>query len=99
MATKLFVGKLPYATTDQELEAAFAAFGTVISARVAIDRDTKRSKGFGFVEMEDAEAAQNAINKLDGSELGGRQIVVNVSQPREDRPQSRDNFRGGFQRR
>ncbi len=100
MATKLFVGKLSYNTTDDTLQAAFAQFGTVISAQVIKDRDTNQSKGFGFVEMEDDAAAQAAIKQLDGKELDGRMVVVNVAKPREDRPRDGgNNFRGGFQRR
>ncbi len=100
MATKLFVGKLSFDTTNDSLQALFATYGTVTSAQIIIDRDTNRSKGFGFVEMEDAAAAQAAINALDGQDFEGRSIVVNVARPREDRPQSGgNNFRGGFQRR
>jgi RNA recognition motif-containing protein len=84
MATKLFLGKLSYDTTDDSLRERFAQFGTVVSAVVIRDRDTNQSKGFGFVEMESAEAAQAAINALDGKELDGRTIVVNVARPRED---------------
>lgn len=94
MATKLFVGKLSFDTTNDGLQTLFAQYGTVTSAQVIMDRDTNRSKGFGFVEMEDQAAAQAAINALDGKEFEGRTIVVNVARPREDRPQS-----GGFQRR
>ncbi len=100
MATKLFVGKLSFDTTDDSLRTAFAQYGTVISATIINDRDTNRSKGFGFVEMEDQQAAQAAINALDGKEFEGRIIVVNVARPREDRPRSGgNNFRGGFQPR
>jgi RNA recognition motif-containing protein len=100
MSTKLFVGKLSFSTTDDSLEAQFSQYGKVVSAQVIIDRDTNRSKGFGFVEMEDQAAAQAAINALDGHEFEGRTIVVNVAKPREDRPQNGGNgFRGGFQRR
>jgi RNA recognition motif-containing protein len=100
MATKLFIGKLSFDTTDDSLNALFATYGTVVSARVATDRDSNRSKGFGFVEMEDQQAAQKAINELDGKEFEGRVIVVNVARPREDRPQNRDGgFSSGFQRR
>ncbi len=99
MATKLFVGKLSFDTTNDSLQTGFAQFGTVVSAQVIMDRDTNRSKGFGFVEMETKEAAQAAINALDGKEFEGRIIVVNVARPREDRPQGGNNFRGGFQRR
>ena len=97
MATKLFVGKLSFNTTDDSLQAGFAQFGTVVSANVAMDRETGRSRGFGFVEMETAEAAQKAIDMLDGKEFDGRIIAVNIARPKEDRPQN--NFRSGFQRR
>jgi len=101
MTTKLFVGKLSYDTTNDSLQAAFAQYGTVVSAQVIMDRETNRSKGFGFVEMADQAAAQAAINALDGKELEGRTIVVSVAKPREDRPQNNggNGFRGGFQRR
>ena len=100
MATKLFVGKLSYDTNDDSLRAAFAQHGTVVSAQVIMDRDSGRSKGFAFVEMEKQEEAQNAINNLDGKELDGRTIAVSVARPRESRPMSGGgNFRGGFQRR
>jgi len=99
MATKLFVGKLSYDTTDDSLQAAFAQHGTVTSAKVIMDRDTNKSKGFAFVEMEDDAAAQAAIAALDGKEFEGRTIVVSVAKPREDRPRDGgNNFRGGFQR-
>ena len=77
----LFVGNLPFTTTDDDLRQAFVAYGTVDSARVILDRDTGRSRGFGFVEMPD-EAANAAIEALDGSELAGRQIKVNEARPR-----------------
>ncbi|MET0779337.1 MAG: RNA-binding protein [Candidatus Saccharimonadales bacterium] len=100
MATKLFVGKLSFNTTNDSLQALFATFGTVVSAAVINDRDTNQSKGFGFVEMESQTEAQAAINALDGKEFEGRSIVVNVARPREDRPTNGGgNFRGGFQRR
>lgn len=99
MATKLFVGKLSYSTNDDALRAAFAQYGTVISAQVVNDRDSNMSKGFGFVEMEKAEEAQAAINNLNDKELDGRTIVVSVARPREERPAGGNNFRGGFQRR
>jgi RNA recognition motif-containing protein len=101
MATKLFVGKLSYDTTNDSLQAQFAEYGKVISAQVIMDRETNRSKGFGFVEMEDDAAAQAAIAALDGKEFEGRVIVVNVAKPREDRPSGGgQNFRGGgYQRR
>lgn len=100
MATKLFVGKLSFDTTNDSLQALFAQYGTVTSAQVIIDRSTNQSKGFGFVEMEDQAAAQAAINALDGKEFEGRMIIVNVARPREDRPAGGgSSFRGGFQRR
>lgn len=95
---RLFVGGLPFAMTDQELNELFAKHGTVVSANIIIDRETRRSKGFGFVEMETEEQAQAAIAALNETEVGGRQIVVNVARPKEDRPQG--NFQGGgYQRR
>ena len=100
MATKLFVGKLSFDTTNDSLQALFAQYGKVASAQVIMDRGTNQSKGFGFVEMEDQAEAQAAINALDGKEFEGRVIVVNVARPREDRPRDGGNdFRGGFQRR
>lgn len=98
MATKLFVGKLSFNTTNESLEALFAKFGKVISAQVIMDRDANRSKGFGFVEMEDETAAQAAISALDGQLFEDRNIVVSVARPREERSGGND-FRGGFQRR
>ncbi|SRR6266496_1492869 len=99
MATKLFVGKLSFNTTDEGLLTLFSQYGKVISASVAKNRDTNQSRGFGFVEMENQEDAQTAINALDGQTFEDRIIVVNIARPKEDRPQNRDNFRGGFQRR
>lgn len=85
MAKKLFVGSLPWGVDDAKLQELFAAFGQVVSATVLKDRDTGRSRGFGFVEMADDAAADEAVNKLNGSDLDGRKIVVNVARPREDR--------------
>jgi cold-inducible RNA-binding protein len=102
MTTKLFVGKLSFSTTDDSLRALFAQHGTVVSAQIINDRDSNQSKGFGFVEMEDSKAAQEAIKALDGKEFEGRAIVVNIAKPREDRPQSNNsnNYRSsGFRRR
>lgn len=99
MATKLFVGKLSYDTTDATLNTEFAKYGTVVSAVVINDRDTNRSKGFGFVEMETAEAAKAAIDALDNKDFEGRTIVVSIAKPREERPAGGNNFRGGFQSR
>jgi RNA recognition motif-containing protein len=99
MATNLFIGRLSFNTTDDSLHALFAQYGKVISARVATDRDSGRSKGFGFVEMENDEEAQSAIKALDGKTFEDREIVVNVARPKEDRPQNRGNFRDDYQRR
>ncbi len=100
MATKLFVGRLSFSTTDDSLLALFTQYGKVVSAHVATDRDSDRSKGFGFVEMEEQADAQKAIDALDGTTFEDRAIVVNIARPREDRPQqNQGGFRGGFQRR
>ncbi|MCA9327908.1 RNA-binding protein [Candidatus Saccharibacteria bacterium] len=85
MATKLFVGSLPWAVDDNQLQELFAEFGEVTSAKVIIDRETNRSKGFGFVEFEDDAAAKAAMDKLNNSELNGRTIVVNEARPLEPR--------------
>lgn len=100
MASKLYVGGLPYSTTDQELSDLFAPFGTVVSAVIINDKMSGRSKGFGFVEMESKEESDAAIKALDGSEVGGRKVVVNEARPREDRPRDGGSFRssGNFNR-
>jgi RNA recognition motif-containing protein len=98
MAIKLFVGKLSYDTTEESLRTEFAKYGTVVSAAVIIDRDSNRSKGFGFIEMETQEGADAAIAALHEKEFEGRMIVVSVAKPREDRPSGGNNFRSGFQR-
>jgi cold-inducible RNA-binding protein len=82
VSTKLFVGSLPWSVDDQKLQETFESHGTVVSAKVIKDRDTGRSRGFGFVEMEDSTDAQNAIKALNDSELSGRNIVVNEAKPR-----------------
>ena len=84
MASKLFVGSLAWATTDDSLKAFFESVGTVVSATVIKDRETNRSKGFGFVEMSSDEEAKEAVAKLDGKDLDGRPIVVNEARPREE---------------
>ncbi len=102
MATQLFIGKLSFNTTDQSLQALFAKYGKVVSARVATDRDSGKSKGFGFVEMENDDDAKKAIAELDGKTFEERDIVVNVARPKEDRPQrpqGQGGFSSGFQRR
>lgn len=85
MQNKLFVGSLPWATDDAELLELFSQFGEVTSARVMTDKFTGRSRGFGFVEYANEADAAKAVAALDGSTLGGRQIVVNVARPREER--------------
>ncbi len=92
MATKLFIGKLSFNTTDDSLRTQFEQYGKVISAQIAKDRSTDQPKGFGFVEMEEEQAANDAIAALDGKEFEGRTIVVSIARPREDRPQSRGNY-------
>ena len=82
----IYVGNLPYAITRDELRDLFAAFGEVKAARIVNDRETGRSKGFGFVEMEDAAQANAAISELNGKEIGGRKAVINEARPREERP-------------
>ncbi|GAB4204706.1 MAG: hypothetical protein Fur0019_05820 [Tibeticola sp.] len=94
MGNKLYVGNLPYAVRDNDLERAFSAFGSVTSAKVMMERDTGRSKGFGFVEMGSDAEAQAAINGMNGQPLGGRSIVVNEARPMEPRP-PRSGFGGG----
>ncbi len=81
----IYVGNLSYNTSEEELRAAFAEFGEVTSAKIISDRETGRSKGFGFVEMRDADSGQEAIRALDGTEFGGRTIKVNEARPRQDR--------------
>ena len=94
MGKKLYVGNLSYDTTDSALEQLFAAFGTVQSAQVIMDRDTGRSKGFGFVEMGSDSEAQAAIAGLSGKEVGGRNLTVNEAKPKEDR--GGGGGRGGY---
>lgn len=83
MQSKLFVRNLSFTTDDSELSQLFAEFGSVVSARVAVDRESGRSRGFGFVEMKSQESAQEAIAGLDSTDFGGRKIHVAVSEPRE----------------
>jgi cold-inducible RNA-binding protein len=87
----LYVGNLPYSMNDQELNELFSQVGDVQSARVMSDRETGRSRGFGFVEMADDDAGHQAIEKLNGQDIDGRALVVNEARPREERPRS-----GGF---
>lgn len=82
MSTNIYVGNLSFDTSSSQLEGLFANHGEVTSAQVITDRDTGRSRGFGFVEMSDSEAAQNAISAIDGSDFEGRTLKVNVAKPR-----------------
>lgn len=93
MAIKLFVGSLPYSVTDEELAEIFKEIGTVSSAKVIMDRETGRSRGFGFVEMSTDDEAREAINKLNGKDINGRALVVNEARPQQERPRS--SFGGG----
>jgi hypothetical protein len=86
MGNKLYVGNLPYSVRDDDLQQAFSAFGQVTSAKVMMERDTGRSKGFGFVEMGSDAEAQAAIEGMHGQALGGRNVVVNEARPMEARP-------------
>lgn len=79
---KLYVGNLPYEYTDEDLETMFEDYGTVVSATIISDRQTNRSKGFGFVELEDDEMAEKAIEELNGTDAGGRNVVVNEARPK-----------------
>jgi RNA recognition motif-containing protein len=105
MAYKLFIGSLAWATDDSSLEAAFAPFGKVVSATVVKDRETGRSKGFGFVEFENDEEGKAAEAGMNGKDLDGREIVVNEARPKEDRPRrdygggSRDSGGGSFRKK
>ena len=83
MSSKIYVGNLPYSIDDSNLRENFSAYGGVVSAKVMMDRDSGRSKGFGFVEMSSGDEAQAAITGLNGMSVGGRAIVVNISKPKE----------------
>ena len=96
MGNKLYVGNLPYGVRDNDLEQAFGQFGAVTSARVMMERDTGRSKGFGFVEMGSEAEAQAAIHGMNGQPLGGRSLVVNEARPMEPRPPRSGGFGGGY---
>jgi cold-inducible RNA-binding protein len=98
MGNKLYVGNLPYSVRDNDLEQAFSQFGTVASAKVMMERDTGRSKGFGFVEMGSDAEAQAAINGMNGQALSGRNIVVNEARPMEPRPPRSGGAYGGARR-
>ena len=91
---KLYVGSLPYSTSEDELREMFGQFGAVSSVRIIADKFTGQSKGFGFVEMESADDAKKAIDGLDKSQLGGRELIVNIARP----PQERERSSGGPRR-
>ncbi len=95
MGNKLYVGNLPYSVRDGDLEQSFGQFGTVTSAKVMMERDTGRSKGFGFVEMASDAEAQAAISGMNGQALGGRSLVVNEARPMEPRPPRSGGGGGG----
>jgi len=86
MSTKLFVGNLSFNITENALQDAFAAYGTVVEANLMVDRNTGRPRGFGFVTMSTVEEAQKAIQALHGTQLDGRALTVNIARPREERP-------------
>ena len=91
----IYVGNLPYNLTDDELRAAFAAFGNVTSAKIIMDKYSGRSKGFGFVEMSTEAEAKAAIEGMNGQQIGGRGLVVNEARPMESRPPRSGGFGGG----
>jgi RNA recognition motif-containing protein len=97
MGKKLYVGNLPYTATDESLSETFSQCGTVESAKIIMDRDSGRSKGFGFVEMSSDDEAQNAISKLNGQQLGGR--AMNVSEAKPQAPRENRGGGGGFRNR
>ena len=99
MGKKLYVGNLSYDVTDSSLQTMFEAYGAVRSAQIIMDRDTGRSKGFGFVEMDSGEQAQAAIDAFNGEEVNGRRLTVNEARPREDRGDRGYARSGGFGRR
>ncbi|HEY4664199.1 MAG TPA: RNA-binding protein [Comamonas sp.] len=96
MGSKLYVGNLPYGVRDHDLQQAFTQFGTVVSAKVMMERDTGRSKGFGFVEMAADSEASAAIQGMNGQPLGGRSLVVNEARPMEPRPPRSGGYGGNF---
>ena len=95
MGNKLYVGNLPYSFRDEDLQQTFSPFGAIASAKVMMERDTGRSKGFGFVEMGSDAEAQAAINGVNGQQHGGRALVVNEARPMEPRPPRSGGFGGG----
>ncbi|NTW22365.1 RNA-binding protein [Candidatus Falkowbacteria bacterium] len=98
MAKKLYVGNLSYSSTEQSLREAFAPFGAITSVSIITDKMTGRSKGFGFVEMDNDDEAQQAIDAMNGKEVDGRTLTVNEARPMTERPPRRDFNRGGGDR-
>src|SRR5215467_2688115 len=98
MNTKLFVGNLSFNTTENDLQDAFAAHGTVVETNLMVDRMSGRPRGFGFVTMSTPEEAQKAIDALNGASLDGRAVTVNIARPREERPPGGGGGRGGPRR-
>lgn len=98
MSTKLFVGNLSFNTTENELQDAFAAHGTVTETNLMVDRMTGRPRGFGFVTMSTPEEAQKAIEAMNGAQLGGRALTVNIARPKEERPGGGGGGGGGYGR-
>lgn len=92
----IYVGNMPYSMTEADLNSAFSAHGSVSSARLVMDRDSGRAKGFGFVEMNDANEARAAIEALNGTSHDGRELVVNEARPREERPNRNGGGNRGF---
>ncbi len=99
MGKKLYVGNLPFTTSDQDLNEIFTQVGQVASAKVIMDRDSGRSKGFGFVEMNSDEEAQNAISQFNGAQLNGRPLTVNEARPMTPRTDGGGGFGGGMDSR
>ena len=96
MGVKLYVGNLPYGVRDHDLQQSFAQFGNVVSTKVMMERDTGRSKGFGFVEMGSDSEAQTAIQRMNGQPLGGRSLVVNEARPMEARAPRTQSYGGSL---
>ena len=96
MSKKIYVGNMNYSTTEEELENVFAQYGTVLSVKIVTDRFTNQPKGFGFVEMEEDDAAEAAISALNDSELKGRNLRVNEAHDKEKRPPRRNNYNNNY---
>ena len=96
MSNKLYVGNLSYSVRDDDLQQQFSSFGHVQSAKVMMERDTGRSKGFGFVEMSNGQEAEAAIRGMNGQNMGGRDLTVNIARPMEARPARSGGYGGGY---